>query len=93
VGYGSFVPKKFSHEKSLKKAERAEAKGVQIEYKKRVDKILVRTAGSTACAPPRRGDIQRLCDLLCYPNKVYTSMIEPLSEVPEAPSRPSTAGR
>ncbi|MBR6208871.1 MAG: NAD(P)/FAD-dependent oxidoreductase [Oscillospiraceae bacterium] len=83
VGYGSFVPHKFSHEMSLKMAERAEALGVQIEYRQRVEKILVKDGKVTGVRTARGDEIH--ADYVissAYPNKVYTSMIEPLSEVP-----------
>ena len=83
VGYGSFIPRKFSHEMSLKMAERAEAMGVQIEYRQHVDKILVRN-GKAYGVRTARGD-EIFADYVIsssYPNKVYTSMIEPATEVP-----------
>ncbi|MBR4578399.1 MAG: NAD(P)/FAD-dependent oxidoreductase [Oscillospiraceae bacterium] len=85
VGYGSYVPHKFSHEMSLKMAERAEALGVQIEYRQRVEKILVKDGKVTGVRTARGDEIH--ADYVissAYPNKVYTSMIEPLSEVPDA---------
>ena len=84
VGYGSKVPKYLSHEMSLKMAERAEAMGVQIEYRQHVDKILVKN-GQAYGVRTQRGD-EIYADYVissAYPNKVYTSMIEPASEVPE----------
>ena len=84
IGYGSYIPKKLSHEMSLKMAERAEAMGVQIEYRQHVEKILVR-GGRVYGVRTARGD-EIYADYVisaAYPNKVYTSMIEPLSEVPE----------
>ena len=83
IGYGSYVPKKFSHEMSLKMAERAESMGVQIEYRQRVDKILV-NRGKVYGVRTARGDVIHSDYVICsaYPNKCYTSMIEPLSEVP-----------
>ena len=83
VGYGSFIPHKLSHEMSLKMAERAEEMGVQIEYRQHVEKILVRD-GKVYGVRTARGD-EIMSDYVisaAYPNKVYTSMIEPLSEVP-----------
>ena len=84
VGYGSFIPRKFSHEMSLKMAERAEAMGVQIEYRQHVDKILVKD-GKVYGVRTARGDEIHADYVIsaAYPNKVYTSMIEPPSEVPE----------
>ena len=84
VGYGSYIPRKFSHEISVKMAERAEAMGVQIEYKQHVEKILVKN-GKVYGVRTARGDEIHADYVIsaAYPNKVYTSMIEPLSEVPE----------
>lgn len=84
IGYGSYVPHKLSHEMSIKLAERAEALGVQIEYKQNVDKILARD-GKVYGVRTARGDEIHADYVIsaAYPNKVYTSMIEPLSEVPE----------
>ena len=84
VGYGSYIPLKFSHEMSLKMAERAEAMGVQIEYRQQVDKILVKDGKAYGVRTARGDEIH--ADYVissAYPNKVYTSMIEPASEVPE----------
>ena len=83
VGYGSYIPHKFSHEMSLKMAERAEAMGVQIEYRQHVDKILVKD-GRAYGVRTARGDEIHSDYVICsaYPNKVYTSMIEPASAVP-----------
>ncbi|MBR5410924.1 MAG: NAD(P)/FAD-dependent oxidoreductase [Clostridia bacterium] len=85
IGYGSKVPKKLSHEMSLKMAERAEEMGVQIEYRQQVEKILVKD-GKAYGVRTARGD-EIYADYVissAYPNKVYSSMIEPASEVPEA---------
>ena len=83
VGYGSYIPRHFSHEMSLKMAERAEAMGVQIEYKQHVDKILVKD-GKACGVRTARGDEIHADYVICsaYPNKVYTSMIEPAAAVP-----------
>ncbi len=83
VGYGSYIPHRFSHEMSLKMAERAEAMGVQIEYRQHVDKILVEN-GKACGVRTARGDVI-LSDYVissAYPNTVYTKMIEPASAVP-----------
>ena len=84
VGYGSFIPHKFSHEMSLKMAERAEAMGVQIEYRQHVEKILVKD-GKVYGVRTARGDEIHADYVISssYPNNVYTNMIEPASEVPE----------
>ncbi len=83
IGYGSFIPRKFSHEMSLKMAERAEAMGVQIEYRQNVEKILVKE-GRACGVRTARGDEIAADYVICsaYPNKVYTSMIEPADAVP-----------
>ena len=83
VGYGSKVPKLLSHELSLKMAERAEEMGVQIEYCQHVEKILVKNRQAYGVRTARGDEIY--ADYVissAYPNKVYTSMIEPASEVP-----------
>ena len=83
VGYGSYIPHKFSHEMSLKMAERAEAMGVQIEYRQHVDKILVKDGKAYGVRTARGDEIH--ADYVissAYPNSVYTHMIEPESEVP-----------
>ena len=84
IGYGSYIPKKLSHEMSLKMAERAEAMGVQIEYRQNVEKILVKD-GQAYGVRTARGDEIHADYVICsaYPNKVYTSMIEPPAAVPE----------
>ena len=84
VGYGSMIPRKLSHEMSLKMAERAEEMGVQIEYRQHVEKILVKD-GKAYGVRTARGD-EIYSDYVissAYPNTVYTRMIEPISEVPE----------
>ena len=83
VGYGSKVPRFLSHELSMRMAERAEEMGVQIEYKQHVEKILVKNKKAYGVRT-KRGDEIFADYVVCsaYPNKVYTSMIEPASEVP-----------
>ena len=83
IGYGSKVPKLLSHEMSLKMAERAEAMGVQIEYKQHVDKILVKD-GKAYGVRTARGDEIYADYVICsaYPNKVYADMIDPPQAVP-----------
>ncbi len=84
LGYGSYIPKKFSHEMSLKMAEAAIKKGVQIEFGMRVDKILVKN-GHVEGVRLASGEEIKSRYVVCgaYPDKAYTQMIEPLSEVPE----------
>ncbi|MBQ6117105.1 MAG: NAD(P)/FAD-dependent oxidoreductase [Oscillospiraceae bacterium] len=83
IGNGSYIPRKFSHEMSLKMAEKAEEMGVQIEYRQHVDKILVKD-GKAYGVRTARGDEIYADYVICsaYPNKVYTSMIEPAEAVP-----------
>ena len=83
IGHGAFIPKKTSHELSLKLAERAEALGVQIEYRQRVSKILVREGKVTGVRTERGDEIRSSLVISgAYPHTVYRSMIEPESEVP-----------
>ena len=80
---GSYIPKKFSHEMSMKLERKVEENGAQVEFCQEVEKILVKD-GKVYGVRTRRGD-EIHCDYVvsgAYPNKVYTSMIEPLSEVP-----------
>ena len=83
LGYGSYVPKKFSHEMALKMAERASELGAQVEFGARVDKILVKN-GHAEGVRLSDGEEIRARYVVCsaYPDKAYTSMIEPKSEVP-----------
>ncbi|MBR6089717.1 MAG: NAD(P)/FAD-dependent oxidoreductase, partial [Anaerolineaceae bacterium] len=84
LGYGSYVPKKFSHEMSLKMAERAMAMGAQVEFGVRVEKILVKN-GHVAGVRLADGEEVSAPYVVCsaYPDKAYTQMIEPISAVPE----------
>ena len=64
---------------------RAEELGAQIEYRQRVDRILVRDGGVYGVRTERGDEI--LSDhVICsaYPNRCYTSMIEPANAVPAA---------
>ncbi len=83
LGYGSYVPKKFSHEMSLKMCERAIEMGCQVEFGTRVDKILVKN-GHVEGVRLANGEEVKARYVVCsaYPDKAYTKMIEPLSEVP-----------
>ncbi len=81
---GSYVCRKFSHEMSMKLERRVEENGAQIEFRQEVEKILVKD-GKVYGVRTKRGD-EIHCDYVisgAYPNRVYTQMIEPLSEVPE----------
>ena len=84
IGHGAYIPKKTSHEMSLKLAERAESLGVQIEYRQKVEKILVQNGRVTGVRTARGDEIHS--DIVvsgAYPTRVYQSMIEPASEVPK----------
>lgn len=81
---GSYVCRGFSHEMSMKMQKKVEENGAQYEFKQEVEKILVKN-GKVYGVRTKRGD-EIHCDYVIsgpYPNKVYTQMIEPLSEVPE----------
>lgn len=84
LGYGSVVPKKFSHEMSLKMAEKCVSQGVQMEYGQRVSQILVKDKKAYGVITADGSEI--LSDyVVCsaYPNTAYTKMISPKSEVPK----------
>lgn len=69
---------------SMKLQRRVEENGAQFEFRQEVDKILVKN-GRVRGVRTRRGD-EIACDyVICgaYPNRAYTQMIEPKSEVPE----------
>ncbi|MBR3228286.1 MAG: NAD(P)/FAD-dependent oxidoreductase [Erysipelotrichaceae bacterium] len=81
---GSYVCRGYSHEMSMKMEKKVEENGAQFEFKQEVEKILVKD-GKVYGVRTRKGD-EIHCDYVIsapYPNKVYTQMIEPLSEVPE----------
>jgi len=81
---GSYVCRGFSHEMSMKMERKVEENGAQFEFCQEVEKILVKD-GKVYGVRTARGD-EIHCDYVisgAYPNKVYTQMIEPLSEVPE----------
>ena len=80
---GSYVCRGFSHEMSMKLQAKCEENGAQYEFNQEVEKILVKN-GKVTGVRTRRGD-EISCDYVIsgpYPNKVYSQMIEPLSEVP-----------
>ncbi|MCD8098375.1 MAG: NAD(P)/FAD-dependent oxidoreductase [Lachnospiraceae bacterium] len=86
AGYftGSYVCRGFSHEMSMKMQRKVEENGAQYELRQEVEKILVKD-GRAYGVRTRRGDEIHSDYVVsgAYPNKVYTQMIEPLSEVPE----------
>ena len=94
IGYGSVIPRKLSHEMSLKMAERAEELGVQIEYRQHVEKILVEEGKAYGVRTARGDEIHGDYVISsAYPNTVYSRMIEPMSEVPAAATRMVNARR
>ena len=94
VGYGSVIPQKFSHEMSLKMAERAEQMGVQIEYRQHVEKILVRKGRACGVRTARGDEIHaRYVISSAYPNAVYSHMIDPITQVGEKATRMVNARR
>lgn len=81
---GSYVARGFSHEMSMKMEKKVEEQGAQFEFCQEVVKILVKD-GKVYGVRTKRGD-EIHCDYVvsgAYPNRVYTQMIEPASEVPE----------
>ena len=85
---GSFIPRNRSHEMSMRMQQKVEEGGAQIEFRQEVEKILVKD-GRVYGVRTHRGD-EIHCDYVisgAYPNRVYTQMIEPLSEVPTAAIR------
>jgi prolycopene isomerase len=81
---GSYVCRGYSHEMSMKLEKKVEENGAQFEFKQEVDKILVKD-GKVYGVRTKNGE-EIHCDYVVsapYPNKVYTQMIEPLSEVPK----------
>lgn len=85
---GSYVCRGFSHEMSMKMQRKVEENGAQFEFKQEVEKILVKN-GKVYGVRTARGD-EIHCDYVisgAYPNRVYSQMIEPLSEVPEGAIR------
>ncbi len=80
---GSYVCRGYSHEMSMKLERKVEENGAQFEFRQEVEKILVRN-GKVYGVRTKRGD-EIHCDYVisgAYPNKVYSQMIEPASEVP-----------
>ena len=80
---GSYVCRGFSHEMSLKMQTKVEENGAQYEFKQEVVKILVK-GGRVYGVKTKRGDEIHCDHVICgaYPNRVYTQMIEPPTEVP-----------
>ena len=84
LGYGSYIPRKFSHEMSLKMAERAMDMGVQIEFGVWANKIVVDKGKVTGVLTIDK-DLIKTKYVICstYPNLVYNRLIEPKTEVPK----------
>jgi len=81
---GSYVCRGYSHEMSMKMQAKVEENGAQFELRQEVMKILVKNGKAVGVRTARGDEIS--CDYVvsaAYPNKVYTQMIEPASEVPE----------
>ena len=80
---GSYVCRGYSHEMSMKLQAKVEENGAQFEFRQEVTKILVKNRKVYGVRTARGDEIH--CDYVisaAYPNKVYSQMIEPLSEVP-----------
>lgn len=80
---GSYVCRGYSHEMSMKMQQKVEENGAQFEFRQEVEKILVKD-GKVTGVRTARGDVIHADYVVsaAYPNKVYTQMIEPASEVP-----------
>ena len=81
---GSYVCRGYSHEMSMKMQAKVEENGAQFELRQEVTKILVKNGKAVGVRTARGDEIS--CNYVvsaAYPNKVYTRMIEPASEVPE----------
>ncbi|MBQ2568686.1 MAG: NAD(P)/FAD-dependent oxidoreductase, partial [Clostridia bacterium] len=80
---GSYVCRGYSHEMSMKMQQKVEENGAQFEFRQEVEKILVKD-GKVTGVRTSRGDVINADYVVsaAYPNKVYTQMIEPASEVP-----------
>ena len=82
IGHGSYIPRRFSHEMSLKLSECAEALGVQVEYRQRVEKILTENGQVTGVRTARGDKISASYVISgAYPNTVFSRMIEPPDQV------------
>lgn len=81
---GAVVARHNSHAISVAMEKRVRELGGQIEYKTRVENILVED-GKVIGVRTSAGDVINTNYVVCgsYPNKVYTKMIYPKSEVPE----------
>lgn len=84
LGYGAYVPRHTSYEMSLKMAEKALEYGAQIEYKQRVDKILVKDNKAYGVTT-ESGETIYSDFVICgaYPQTAYKKLVYPESEVPK----------
>lgn len=81
---GAYVPRFYSHELSIRLEQRCLDLGVQIEYEKMVDKILVKDKKVYGIRLHNGQEIYSnyvVCS--AYPNTCYGKMIEPKEEIPE----------
>ena len=85
LGNGAYIPRHTSFEMSLKMAERAREDGVQIEYRQRVEKILINEKGVVYGVRTASGAEIHAKHILCgaYPNTVYSKMLEEGIKVPQ----------
>ncbi len=87
---GSYVCREFSHELSLRMAERAVELGVQIEYNQEVIKILTENNHTTGVITKRNDKINAPYVITStYPNTAYAKMIDdvPLDAIKNTNSR------
>lgn len=69
---------------ALKMQKKAETNGAQVEFCQEVEKILVKNGSAFGVRTAHGDEIH--CDYVIsttYPDKVFTQMVEPLSEVPQ----------
>ena len=83
LGNGSYIPRHTSFEMAVKMLERARAIGAQVEFRQKVEKILVDDKGVRGVRLSSGTEIQSRI-VLCgaYPNTVYSKMLEEGVEVP-----------
>ncbi|MBO6286801.1 MAG: NAD(P)/FAD-dependent oxidoreductase [Bacilli bacterium] len=82
-GYGPYIPAHTSHDMSANLEAAAEKQGIQVEFCQKVDKIVVNNCKVQGVRLASGQEIA--ADFVvsgAYPNTVYSSMIEPKSEVP-----------
>lgn len=82
IGYGSYVPEKYSYSLSLSLYEACLKKGIQIELDQIVEKVLVND--NTAFGVRLDNGVEIKSDYLVsgvYPNKLYKDMIQVKDEI------------